>query len=366
MAEARADRQLFLSLDGLRGAAAVLVVLFHDHALIGAAHPDDAYLAVDLFFLLSGCVMEAAYGRKLASGMPLRTLLAVRLIRLWPLYALGLALGTAGSLALIAGGRGYVSLGTTASAAALGLLMLPALPTGYNIAPLNTPGWSVIFELAINAVYGTIRRRLTTAWLAAVVVLSGTALVPLILRHGTLNVGFLWSEVPLGLVRVTCFFFGGVLLLRLPRPAMRASTAALLLPLAVLLLIGRSANDPRLDLARAMLAFPLLVWLGLWLQPGARLARLFRFGGLTSYALYAVHVPLWTLVAPSLAKRVGGAIAGKLVAAVLLAALVALAAWLDRAYDTPVRARLTGWATGRETRRKLRRDLAKEPAASAP
>ena len=244
--------------------------------------------------------------------------------------------------------------------------MLPALPTGYSIAPLNTPGWSVLFEMAVNVVYGAIRRWLTTPLLAALVAVSGAALVPLILRRGTLDAGFLWADVPVTVVRVTFFFFAGVLLLRLPRPATRENNVAILLPLAAVLLLARADHSAARDLLRAILIFPVLIWLGLWLQPGPRLAGLFRFGGRISYALYAVHRSIWHFAAPSLAKRIGGDLARKLTAAALLAVLVALSDRLDRFYDAPARSWATRWITRHTTRRTLRRDLLREPAASAP
>lgn len=83
------------SLDGLRGIAAIAVMLFHfnsDLFLPQAQLPflNQAYLAVDLFFLLSGFVMAHVYGRLLASDWRahwMRFALA-RAARIYPLLAL--------------------------------------------------------------------------------------------------------------------------------------------------------------------------------------------------------------------------------------------------------------------------------------
>jgi peptidoglycan/LPS O-acetylase OafA/YrhL len=64
------------SLDGLRGIAAIAVMSFHfnifflPQARLSGVMPllNRAYLAVDLFFLLSGFVMTHVYGRSLASN----------------------------------------------------------------------------------------------------------------------------------------------------------------------------------------------------------------------------------------------------------------------------------------------------------
>jgi hypothetical protein len=50
------DRHSFQTLDALRGAAALVVVLLHNHPMF-SWHPHHGYLAVDLFFVLSGFVL---------------------------------------------------------------------------------------------------------------------------------------------------------------------------------------------------------------------------------------------------------------------------------------------------------------------
>jgi peptidoglycan/LPS O-acetylase OafA/YrhL len=82
------------SLDGLRGIAAIAVMLFHFNIffLPQARLPflGHAYLACDLFFLLSGFVMAHVYGRLLASNWRVhwvRFALA-RFARIYPLFAL--------------------------------------------------------------------------------------------------------------------------------------------------------------------------------------------------------------------------------------------------------------------------------------
>jgi peptidoglycan/LPS O-acetylase OafA/YrhL len=79
------------ALDGLRGVAAVGVMLYHLGGWTGRpwlmAH---GYLAVDFFFCLSGFVLAHAYepARNRLVGLH-----APRLIRLWPLIALTMLAG---------------------------------------------------------------------------------------------------------------------------------------------------------------------------------------------------------------------------------------------------------------------------------
>ena len=52
-----------------------------------------AYLAVDFFFVLSGFVLARAYETKLRTSLSWRRFLEMRVIRLYPLFALGIIFG---------------------------------------------------------------------------------------------------------------------------------------------------------------------------------------------------------------------------------------------------------------------------------
>src|SRR5688572_27186028 len=94
-------KQHFQILDGLRGIAALAVVIFHFMEWI---FPDisnnfigHGFLAVDFFFCLSGFVIGYAYDdriRKMGTG----AFFKARLIRLHPLVILGSVLGLLGFL----------------------------------------------------------------------------------------------------------------------------------------------------------------------------------------------------------------------------------------------------------------------------
>lgn len=73
------------ALEGLRGLAALLVVLYH--ARLSAQFLDftaGGYLAVDLFFVLSGFVIASAYGRTLSDEAGFRVFMVRRFGRIWP------------------------------------------------------------------------------------------------------------------------------------------------------------------------------------------------------------------------------------------------------------------------------------------
>ena len=85
-------------LDGLRGVAAILVVIFHVFETHSHSHLDQiinhGYLAVDFFFLLSGFVIGYAYDDRW-SKMTIGRFFKIRLVRLQPMVIMGMIVGAA-------------------------------------------------------------------------------------------------------------------------------------------------------------------------------------------------------------------------------------------------------------------------------
>ena len=82
-------RRYFESLDLVRGIAACAVLVYHTDFMFGLRHQllPGGYLAVDLFFVLSGFVLSLNYQNAIASGeISFRKYLTVRLARLYPLF----------------------------------------------------------------------------------------------------------------------------------------------------------------------------------------------------------------------------------------------------------------------------------------
>ena len=83
-------------LDGLRGVAAVMVVIFHSLEPLSTSHLDlmmnHGYLAVDFFFLLSGYVIGYAYDDRW-DKLTIWGFFKRRLIRLQPMIIIGMIVG---------------------------------------------------------------------------------------------------------------------------------------------------------------------------------------------------------------------------------------------------------------------------------
>ncbi|MFX1695295.1 acyltransferase family protein [Paraburkholderia sp. A1RI-2L] len=77
------------SLEGLRGTAALLVVLFHMKILSAySGVVQNGYLCVDLFFVLSGYVICSAYASRVTNSREVFRFVVRRIGRLWPLHVL--------------------------------------------------------------------------------------------------------------------------------------------------------------------------------------------------------------------------------------------------------------------------------------
>jgi len=329
----------------MRGLAALFVVVRHTQDLWGVSF-FRSYLAVDLFFILSGFVIAHAYDRKLSARelTPSRFMI-VRLIRLYPVYFFSLALclfvvaleGSTNSISSVAG------VGEFAVSALLSMFFLPSMISGnLSVFPLNFPYWSLFFELVFNGVYALVQRWLTSRVLVAIVVLTGAFTVYCSFKNEGLNAGYLWGLRSVVTGGSRCFFgiFMGLLIHRYAHVVQaRSSWWTRYFPLAATCLVLASPSVPGLDwIVDALciaLVFPVCVALGGQRSSGRFDAVLLLLGA-ASYPVYVLHKPVgdWVHLAfDGNAIRSMAPWAGLLFAAVL----VAMAVLLERIYDLPVR-----------------------------
>ena len=79
----------YLALDGMRGVAALLVMVHHFGLTNG-----NSGLAVDLFFILSGFVITHSYAARLQNDMSVSEYICRRCIQLYPMFILGVLIGS--------------------------------------------------------------------------------------------------------------------------------------------------------------------------------------------------------------------------------------------------------------------------------
>lgn len=311
-ANSTTTRPHFMILDGLRGVAALQVVLFH----ICETHAPEpvnliinhGYLAVDFFFLLSGFVIGYAYDNRWGQ-MSIKDFFKRRLFRLQPMVIMGSVIGAicfywgaSPAFPLIAS----VPAWKVIACMLLGATLLP-LPVSQDIRgwsemhPLDGPAWSLYFEYIGNILYALVVRHFPKFLLGVLVVLSAGALVYQTVCSGQGDVIGGWAldakQTQIGFTRLCYPFFAGLLMFRAVKLT-QVKNAFLWCSLLLLLVLAL----PRLgglehpwmnglyESAVIILVFPLIIYMG---ASGAALtgkaAKFCKFLGDISYPIYITH-----------------------------------------------------------------------------
>lgn len=137
----------------MRGIAAIAVMIGHYTMGYNFHLFDRSGLAVDLFFILSGFVICHSYSEKLTSGrISFSQFVKRRVIRLYPMFFMGLAIGAGGMVMLAQAGKMDYSISEIVISSAYNILFLPYFNYvgGGPIFPANGPSWSLFFELMVN------------------------------------------------------------------------------------------------------------------------------------------------------------------------------------------------------------------------
>ncbi|MGI6073039.1 MAG: acyltransferase family protein [Fermentimonas sp.] len=167
-----ASKPRYEILDGLRGVAALVVILFHCFEtyipVFGTQHINHGYLAVDFFFVLSGFVIGYAYDDRWEK-MTTWGFFKRRLIRLHPMVIAGTVIGAC--LFFFGAGDSFPLIEKTELwkfllCFVMALLMIPAGP-GLDIRgwgetnSFNGPNWSLTLEYIGNILYVFVFRHLS-------------------------------------------------------------------------------------------------------------------------------------------------------------------------------------------------------------
>lgn len=313
-------------LDGLRGTAALLVLVYHlfeGYAFAGGEAVingiNHGYLAVDFFFMLSGFVLGYAYDDRFRDGsLTTRSFLRRRVVRLHPMVLMGAVIGVLFFLF-----QGSVRWDGTpvggeliTVAFLMGILMIPCLPGmacdirgNGEMFPLNGPAWSLFFEYIGSIVYALVLRRFSNAALTMVTAVSGLCLALFLLfdvsGYGMLGIGWTLDTVNFlgGFLRMIFPFTLGLLLCRRFKPlAVRGAfwwCSLLLLLLFIVPYIPGSEPfclNGLYEIACLFLAFPLIVVLAAsGKTTDRRSTQICNFFGDISYPVYIVHYPVYYL-----------------------------------------------------------------------
>jgi peptidoglycan/LPS O-acetylase OafA/YrhL len=350
------------TLDGLRGIAALTVMFGHFGMLLGLFTAPNGLLAVDMFFIMSGFVIAYSYGERLRRGMSPWTYLYRRVIRLYPMFIIGLLLGCAVLYYGVYSGAIAYRTVDILRGAALNAFYIPFLNTltvyyeTGQIFPANPPAWSLFFEMVASGAF-LLLCGLSRRGLLAVVVLCCVAVIAAGIHYHhdrtwiDVHSGYYTNNFAGGLPRVGFSFSLGVLLQQLARDDIAESRIRALigrLPYPSFLLYAAALvifHIPRtahgfIPLLAVTTIIPALVFVGtqIHLGPGLEL-NVAKFLGWISYPIYCVHYPFVRFVT---FMRDSGHGSGLLLMAAGTAGSLVLAMALTRWYEEPVRAWLSG------------------------
>ncbi len=283
------------SLDGLRGIAAVGVMIFHfnyfflPQAALTSMLPfmrpilDHAYLGVDLFFLMSGFVMAHVYGQKLSSNWRAhwRDFATMRFARIYPLFVLTtLVMVVTHALAHIP--LSWISFSSRS------LALQPLLLQEWGGLSWNYSSWSVSTEAAAYTFFVFSAGALVTGKYPRVIAAICVAiLAALCIKHGGRL--HLFTGVP-ALLRTIAEFSLGALLYR---AHLAAKTSSGIWPALLAVVCVVLAALTRWDISTVGV-FAYLVYYGA--NATTLLARLLSSApaiaiGAWSYSIFLWHVP---------------------------------------------------------------------------
>ena len=366
-------------LDGLRGVAAIIVVLFHLFECypgnLLSVYVSHGYLAVDFFFALSGFVMGYAYDDRWGK-MSVTDFIKRRIIRLHPMVVFGAVVGVC--LFYYTGGielYNQVDSAVWWMVILQGLLMICMVPLrpsmdirGWGeLTSINGPIWTLMYEYVANILYLLVLRHLSKIALGILVLLSAILTADLTLHlnlYGLLLEGaanysvaggyaLTTEQVYIGYTRLLCPFLMGLLLSRIGKkisvPGGFWTTSLMLILMLNMPVLGGENGivDGAYQLVCILVLFPLILTMGAGSKlTGKRSLAFCRFLGNISYPLYITHYPLiymqtsWKLRYPDAPVSTHIMVG---VSTLIMAIFIAWAAY--KLYDEPVREWLTKhWA----------------------
>ena len=378
-----ASKPRYEILDGLRGIAALMVVLFHIFETYskGPAYQiiNHGYLAVDFFFVLSGFVVGYAYDDRW-DKMTTWGFFKRRLTRLHPMVIAGTLVGAA--LFFFSGPAFPQTLQVEpwkfVLCLVMGLLILPC-PNSLDIRgwgelnSFNGPQWTLTFEYIGNILYAFFFRHLPKAALAILCV--GCAFFTLDLTLGWDVFGLFpdgpqytviggWSltaqQIYVGFTRLLYPFLCGLLISRI-LPGKRSENnpsgspihlrggfwwcSLVLVAIFSIPCIGGTPGVPDglFQAACILLVFPLVVLAGAGsVTTDPKSTAVCKWLGEISYPIYITHYPIMYMQMGWVADHPDAPLWMHMMVNVGVVFMAIILAWgLLKVYDLPVRRWLT-------------------------
>lgn len=347
----------YVTLDLMRGLAALAVLVFHMNYMLGTETHVIAkgYLAVDFFFILSGFVIAANYHVSVRSRLAWRDFVSARIARLWPLFILSTLAGFVAVTMKATRDFGYFDTPNVFLSLALNAVMLPSFIQNYGVDRLfyfNAASWSIFFEIAVNFLFLGALRHLSLAPLFSLSCMFAVLLALAGYAHGSLDGGLTAATVHLGALRVLFGFTTGMVLYlahrRLSWNAGAPLTAAAVFALCASFLV---AGGWLADCLFVIGVYPLLVLLGASGRLGGACERAGSWLGDISYSVYLLQTPAMLFVSWACKLLIGRKIAefAPWSGLAFVIALLGISYLCWRHFELPARNRLRRWLTAAPT-----------------
>lgn len=359
-------------LDGLRGVAALGVVMFH----MMECYPSEisrwvlphGFMSVDFFFALSGLVLGYAYDDRW-DRMTTWDFFKRRLTRLHPMVFMGVLVGVcffyySGSTEtfnLVDSAPWYMIL-----LEALLLICMIPLPKSMDIrgwgelTSLNGPIWTLMYEYVANILYAFFLRRTGKIVLGCIVAFCALMTADLCLQLNlwgnlsdpgydhTINGGFICNpeHVYRAMVRLLYPFTMGLLLSRLGHfikvrgGFVVASIAILAMVCTPMLTDIVSPNAEGIfEMCCILLLFPFILSVGAGSQLKGRMtSKICIFLGQISFPLYITHYPILYMHMSWAQRHMDAPVSTHVMVGICTALMALGLAWASfKLYDEPVR-----------------------------
>lgn len=361
------------ALDGMRGVAAIAVMLYHYTMYSSPSLFQHAHVAVDIFFILSGFVIAHSYGKRLTDrSMNSAEYLMRRIIRLYPMFLIGLLLGVLVFYMYHRAGLSDFTTNEITNALLYNTFFIPSLSrkATYDfgsievllpqIFPINPPAWSLFFELLASIAFiFVVNFRQKTLFVAllisyVIMIINGILVSVANNRLGIeLDQGWAPDNMLGGCLRVFFGFFLGVFIYRISRGdrlhtwkelcQRYFSNITYIYIILILVFIFPKSFKGLYEAFILICIAPALVFSGSTIDIGHGFTKKMAiYLGWISYPVYCLHYPIGRLVFLLMDGARGGSYYMNLLPALLSSVLtLAIAAAFAKYLDEPIRRYLT-------------------------
>jgi peptidoglycan/LPS O-acetylase OafA/YrhL len=342
--------QRFSTLDGMRGAAAIAVMIHHITQHSGFRIFPGSGLGVDLFFCLSGFVIAHSYFNKLANGMNWLDFAKRRIIRLYPMYLIGVTFGAINLLMKVNYHQTSLTTIQAFTSIILNILYLPYISeftvniyadkVPSVIFPSNDPAWSLFFEAIVSILFCLVAIRIRKIYsIVATAIIGAIWLIVWSKLHWEITPGWGAENFYGGFPRSISGFFSGCVVYFVYQKYHKTIPNV---PYYILIITSLAlfSTEPtrKVWILGSLIAIPALVALSAKsVSTSTKANILLDYSGWLSYPIYCLHLPIYTailFISPKIEYSFATSIATACITAIF-------AHNVTRFFEEPVRAYLT-------------------------